>query len=139
MAAQSCSTKQASLTVYGYYEVRQGTDYINCCSISAIFKSLAHSPVLSSHCSRRFVKMPNDNDYTSQDEEVPDSNSIAGQKRGCPSALQLGSRKKLSVFYSTFISPLMSIFQCFSRPSCSSWVPLWENRACVLQCSDSLD
>ena len=33
---------------------------------------------------------------------MPESGSVVGQKRGRPSALQLGPRKKPSVSYSTF-------------------------------------
>jgi len=45
--------------------------------------------------------MPSGN--THDDPDTPESDTAVGQKRGCPSALQLGPRKKPFIYHSTFI------------------------------------
>jgi len=45
--------------------------------------------------------MPSGN--THNDPDMPESDTAIGQKRRHPSALQLGPRKKLFIYHSTFI------------------------------------
>ena len=70
------------------------------------------------------------------DDDTP-QDVVTSQKHGPPSALQLGPRKRLSVFWH-FILKLADRFfhQYYSRSSCPPQAPFWKGGACILQCSD---